>query len=145
MRAKLVLVQRRASHAIADRNRVMADDKTTKSPIPGPGAGTELLLYQTEDGQTRIEVRLVGDTLWLTQNQMAELFQVDKSGISRHLKNIFETGDLSPNSVVAEFAATAADGKTYQVGYHNLDAIISVGSRLSANDRAASRGYAHGL
>ena len=105
----------------------MADDKITDPPISGPRAGTELLLYQTEDGQTRIEVRLVGETLWLTQNQMAELFQVDKSGISRHLKNVFETGELSPESVVAEFAATAADGKTYQVEYYNLDAIISVG------------------
>lgn len=110
----------------------MADDKTTKPPVPGPGAGTELLLYQSQDGQTRIEVRLVGETLWLTQNQMAELFQVDKSGISRHLKNIFETGELSPNSVVAEFATTAADGKIYQVEHYNLDAIISVGYRVNS-------------
>jgi hypothetical protein len=110
----------------------MADDKTIKPLVPGPGVGTELLLYQSEDGQTRIEVRLVGETLWLTQNQMADLFQVDKSGISRHLKNIFETGELSPNSVVAEFATTAADGKTYQVEYYNLDAIISVGYRVNS-------------
>jgi hypothetical protein len=110
----------------------MADDKKTNLPVPSPQGGTELLLYQSEDGQTRIEVRLVGETLWLTQNQMAELFQVDKSGISRHLKNIFETGELSPESVVAEFATTAADGKTYQVEYYNLDAIISVGYRVNS-------------
>jgi hypothetical protein len=110
----------------------MADDKQRKLPPHSPEGGTELLLYQTEDGQTRIEVRLVGETLWLTQNQMADLFQVDKSGISRHLKNIFETGELPPKSVVAEFATTAADGKTYQVEYYNLDAIISVGYRVNS-------------
>jgi hypothetical protein len=110
----------------------MADDKKSNLPVPSPDNGTELLLYQSEDGQARIEVRLVGETLWLTQNQMAELFQVDKSGISRHLKNIFETGELSPESVVAEFATTAADGKTYQVEYYNLDAIISVGYRVNS-------------
>ena len=65
-------------------------------------------------------------TVWLTQQQMAELFQVDKSGISRRLKNIFETGELSLDLVVAGFATTAADGKTYQVEHYNLDVIISV-------------------
>ena len=110
----------------------MTDDKTSIVPVPSPEGDAELLLFQTEDGQTRIEVRLVGETLWLTQNQMAELFQVDKSGISRHLKNIYETGELSPGSVVAEFATTAADGKTYQVEHYNLDAIISVGYRVNS-------------
>ena len=86
------MAQGASSQAISDRKQVMADDKTTNPPVPGREGGTELLLYQSEDGQTRIEVRLVGETLWLTQNQMVELFQVDKSGISRHLKNIFETG-----------------------------------------------------
>lgn len=101
-------------------------------PAPNPQDRTDLLLYQSKDGQTRIEVRLVGETLWLTQNQMAELFQVDKSGISRHLNNIYETGELSPESVVAKFATTAADGKTYQVEHYNLDAIISVGYRVNS-------------
>ena len=96
----------------------MDDDKESDPPVPSPEGPTELLLYQSEDGQTRIEVRLVGETLWLTQNQMAELFQVNKSGISRHLKSIYETGELSPETVVAEFAATAADGKTYQVEHY---------------------------
>ena len=117
---------------LTDRERVMADDKESNLPAPSPQGRTELLLYQSEDGQTRIEVRLVGETLWLTQNQMAELFQVDKSGISRHLKNIYETGELSPESVVAKFAATAVDGKTYQVEHYNLDAIISVGYRVNS-------------
>ena len=85
---------------------------------------TEFLLYQTEDGRTRIETRMQGETVWLSLNQMAELFGVDKSGISRHLKNIFETGELRRDSVVAKIATTAIDGKTYQVEYYNLDAII---------------------
>ena len=92
----------------------------------------EFLLYQTEDGRSRIEVRMQGETVWLTQQQMAELFQVDKSGISRHLKNIYESGELSPESVVAKFATTAADGKTYMVEHYNLDAIISVGYRVNS-------------
>ena len=103
--------------------------------MSGPASGDdggEILLYQSEDGQTRIEVLLVGETLWLTQNQMAELFQVDKSGISRHLKNIYDTGELSPESVVAKLATTATDGKTYQVEHYNLDAIISVGYRVNS-------------
>jgi len=93
---------------------------------------TEFLLYQTEDGSVRIETRLENETIWLNINQMAELFGVDKSGISRHLKNIFETGELQRMSVVAIFATTATDEKTYQVEYFNLDAIISVGYRVNS-------------
>ena len=96
------------------------------------GTGGEILLYQRGDGESKIEVRLVGETFWLTINQMAELFGVDKSGISRHLKNIYETGELCQESVVAKFATTAADGKTYQTEHHNLDAIISVGYRVNS-------------
>ena len=94
--------------------------------------GGEFLLYQTEDGRSRIECRLHGETIWLTINQMAELFGVDKSGISRHLKTMYETGELRQESVVARFATTAADGKTYQMEHHNLDAIISVGYRVNS-------------
>jgi hypothetical protein len=92
----------------------------------------EFLLYQTEDGRTRVEVRFDGDTAWLSLGQMAELFQRDKSVISRHLKNVFEEGELDRASVVAESATTAADGKTYQVEYFNLDVIISVGYRVKS-------------
>ena len=95
-------------------------------------SGGQFLLYQTEDGRTRIQCRLQGQTLWLTQQQMADLFQVDKSRISRHLRNIYESGELSPESVVAKFATTAADGKTYQVEHYSLDAIISVGYRVNS-------------
>jgi len=94
--------------------------------------GGEFLLYRTENGEVRLEVRLQDETLWLTQRQMATLFKVDKSGISRHLKNIFESGELSAESVVAVFATTATDGKTYRVEHYNLDAIISVGYRVNS-------------
>ena len=72
------------------------------------------------------------DTVWLSLSQLTELFEVDKSGISRHLKKIFATGELVKDSVVAKNATTAADGKTYQVDYYNLDAIISVGYRVNS-------------
>jgi hypothetical protein len=97
-----------------------------------PTDKTELLLYTAEDGRIRVQVRLCDETIWLSINQMAELFGVDKSGISRHLKNIFESGELSRDSVVANFATTATDGKTYQVEHFNLDAIISVGYRVNS-------------
>ena len=93
---------------------------------------SQLILYQTEDQQIRLEVRFAGETVWLTLNQMADLFQRDKSVISRHIRNIFEEGELARESVVAKFATTAADGKTYQVEYFNLDAIISVGYRVKS-------------
>lgn len=92
----------------------------------------QIEIYQAEDGQTEIQVRLENDTIWLSQAQMVELFGVDKSGISRHLRNIFKTGELVRDSVVAKFATTAADKKTYQVEYFNLDAIISVGYRVNS-------------
>ena len=92
-----------------------------------------IILYQTEDGKSRIEVTLCNDTVWLTADQMAELFQRNKSTISRHIKNIFEEGELNPDSVVAFFATTAADNKKYQVAYYNLDMIISVGYRVKSH------------
>lgn len=92
----------------------------------------DIIIYQTEDGLTKINVNIQGETVWLSLDLMAELFQRDKSTISRHIKNIFSEGELSPNSVVAKFATTAADGKTYQVDYYNLDVIISVGYRVKS-------------
>ena len=93
---------------------------------------SEIVMYQTEDGLTKIETTFDNDTVWLSIDQMAELFQRDKSTISRHIKNIFNEGELIRNSVVANFATTAADGKTYQVDYYNLDVIISVGYRVKS-------------
>lgn len=95
--------------------------------------GSEILLYQTEDGRNRLDVRLVDETVWLSLNQMAELFQRDKSVISKHIRNVFDEGELSPDSVVANFATTAADGKTYRVDHYNLDVIISVGYRVKSH------------
>ena len=92
----------------------------------------EMLVYQTEDGLTKIDVNMQSETVWLSLDQMADLFQRDKSTISRHIKNIFDEGELDRNSVVANFATTAADGKTYQVDYYNLDVIISVGYRVKS-------------
>jgi len=94
--------------------------------------GGEVILYQTEDLQTRVQVRLDGQTAWLSLNELAELFQRDKSVISKHLKNIFEEGELSADSVVANFATTAADGKNYQVAFYNLEMIIAVGYRVKS-------------
>ncbi|MDU9050249.1 MAG: virulence protein RhuM/Fic/DOC family protein [Candidatus Electrothrix sp. Rat3] len=93
---------------------------------------SEVILYQTDDGQTGIDVRLKDETVWLTLNQIAELFGRDKSVISRHLRNIFQSEELERSAVVAKNATTAADGKTYQVDYYNLDAIISVGYRVNS-------------
>ena len=92
----------------------------------------EIIIYQTEDGLTKIEVQLKNDTVWLSLDQMANLFQRDKSTVSKHIKNIFNDGELTRDSVVANFATTAADGKTYHVDYYNLDVIISVGYRVKS-------------
>jgi hypothetical protein len=96
--------------------------------LPKPSG--EFLLYQTEDGRSRIECRLRDETLWLSLNQISELFDRDKSVISKHLKNIFEEGELARDSVVAQNATTAADGKTYQVDYYRLEAVLAVGYRV---------------
>lgn len=92
----------------------------------------ELILYQTEDGLTKIDVVMENDSVWLSLDQMADLFQRDKSTISRHIKNIFTEGELEEKAVVAKFATTAADSKTYQVSFYNLDVIISVGYRVKS-------------
>ena len=92
-----------------------------------------IILYQTADGQSKIEVTLSNDTVWLTADQMAELFQRNKSTISRHIRNVLEDGELDADSVVAFFATTAADKKTYQVAFYNLDMIISIGYRVKSH------------
>ena len=92
----------------------------------------QFLVYAMENGKLKIDVRLADETVWLSLDQLAMLFQRDKSTISRHVKNVFEEGELAPDSVVANYATTAADGKTYQVDYFNLDMIISVGYRVKS-------------
>ena len=93
---------------------------------------SNIIMYTTEDGLTKIETTFLEETIWLSLDQMSELFDRSKSTISRHIKNIFEERELEKNSVVANFATTASDGKTYQVDYYNLDVIISVGYRVKS-------------
>ncbi len=95
-------------------------------------SNSELLIYQSGDGQIKIQVRLEDNTVWLTQADMAELFQTTKQNISLHIKNIFKEGELDENSVVKEYLTTASDGKTYEVNHYNLDVIISVGYRVKS-------------
>jgi len=102
----------------------------------------EIILYQTEDGLTKLDVKLRDETVWLSLDQMAELFDRDKSTISRHIRNVFSEGELQREAVVANFATTAADGKTYQVDYFNLDVIISVGYRVKSQRGVRFRQWA---
>ena len=94
---------------------------------------SSLILYQSEDGQTQVEVRLLDETVWLTQAQMAELFSKDKRTISEHIQNIFKEGELSEKAVIRKFRTTAADGKNYETLHYNLDVIISVGYRVRSH------------
>ena len=114
----------------------MATRKKTPSqpgpPGPAPSA-SELLLYTTPDHQTRIEVRLEDETVWLTQRQMAELFQTTVQNVNLHVGNIFAEGELTPESVIKESLITAVDGKSYLTKHFNLDVIISVGYRVKSH------------
>ena len=101
-------------------------------PLPPVPSG-EFLLYTTEDGHAKLDVRLTGETVWLSQKQMAELFQKDVRTVSEHIRNIFQESELEENSVIRNFRTTAADGKTYNVVHFNLDVIISVGYRVKSH------------
>ena len=106
---------------------------------------SDIIIYTTADGLAKIETTFDGDTVWLSIDQMAELFQRDKSTISRHIKNVFSEGELVREAVVANFATTAADGKTYRVDYYNLDVIISVGYRVKSKRGTQFRIWATGI
>ncbi len=93
---------------------------------------SNIIMYTAEDGVTKIEVTFDHDTVWLSIDQMAELFQRDKSVIGKHVRNVFKEGELEKGAVWAKFAYTASDGKTYQVDFYNLDVIISVGYRVKS-------------
>ena len=94
--------------------------------------GSEIIIYQTEDGHTKIDVKFEDETVWLTQAQLCELYQTSKSNISEHIKHIFEEGELEETSVVRKFRTTAADGKKYNTTHYNLDMIISLGYRVKS-------------
>ena len=102
-------------------------DETIKS------TNSQIVIYQTEDGQTKLDVRLEEETVWLTQRSMAELFQTTVPNINIHLKNIFYEGELMADSVIKDYLITAADGKNYQTKFYSLDAIISVGYRIKSH------------
>ncbi len=91
-----------------------------------------IIIFKTEDEQIKVDVHFYDETVWLSIDQMAELFERNKSTISRHISNVFNEGELVRDSVVAKFATTASDGKTYQMDYYNLDVIISVGYRVKS-------------
>ena len=103
---------------------------------------SNLLIYQSEDGVTRIETRLENETVWLTQAQLCELFQKSKATISEHIKHVFEEGELEEISVVRKFRTTATDGKNYEMTYYNLDVIISVGYRVKSHQGTKFRQWA---
>ena len=103
----------------------------------------EILFYKTENGEVRVEILLFQENLWLTQAKMAELFEVQKAAISKHLKKIFESGEPSEDSVVSKMETTAADGKRYQTNYYNLEAIIAVGYRVNSKKATMFRIWAN--
>ena len=101
----------------------------------------EIIIFENQD--VKLEVNMKDETVWLNLEQITELFKRDKSVISRHIKNIFLEEELDRNSVVAKFATTASDGKTYQVDYYNLDVIISVGYRIKSKEGTKFRIWAN--
>ena len=103
----------------------------------------QIIIYQSQDGKTSIEVKLESDTVWLSLNQIAGLFSRDKSVVSRHISNLFKEKELDKSSVVAKNATTGPDGKTYQVEYYNLDVIISVGYRVKSQSGTQFRLWAN--
>lgn len=104
-----------------------------------------IVIYQTENGKTKLDVYLQKQTIWLSLDEISSLFQKNKSTISRHIKNIFFSEELDRESVVANFATTAKDGKIYQVDYYNLDMIISVGYRVNSKIATQFRKWATGI
>jgi hypothetical protein len=115
------------------------DGYEARGNLPGKG---QLLVYQADDGNIRIDVRLEHETVWLTQKLMAELFQTTVPNINMHIRNIFDEGELVPDSVIQEFLITASDGKNYRTKYYNLDMIISVGYRIKSHVATRFRQWA---
>lgn len=103
----------------------------------------QIIIYQSQDGKTSVEVKLEGETVWLSLNQIADLFSRDKSVVSRHISNLFKEKELDKSSVVAKNATTGSDGKTYMVEYYNLDVIISVGYRVKSQSGIQFRLWAN--
>ncbi|MDE6512164.1 MAG: virulence RhuM family protein [Muribaculaceae bacterium] len=117
-------------------------NETTPTPLASSPQGNEIILYQP-DSTVRLEVRLENETVWLTQQQIADLFGVKQPAISKHLKNIFESEELDEASVHSILEYTATDGKTYKTKFYNLDAILSVGYRVNSKNATLFRQWAN--
>jgi death-on-curing family protein len=102
----------------------------------------KIIIYKAKDGRTKLEINLQDETVWLTQKQIADLFDIERSVITKHLRNVFKEGELDKNSVCAFFAHTAEDGKTYRTQFYNLDAVLSVGYRASSKQATQFRIWA---
>ena len=113
-----------------------------KKQNPSKDGFNEILLYTTPNGKVRVEIYLQNETIWLTQQKIADLFGVDRSVVTKHLRNIFQTNELREDSVCAKIAHTANDGKSYPTQFCNLDAIISVGYRVNSSQATAFRIWA---
>lgn len=106
-------------------------------------SNSQIIIYQTPDGNTQLDVKLDQDTVWLSQNQIAELFGTKRPAITKHLKNIFSDGELEENSVSSILEHTASDGKTYNTKFYSLDAILSVGYRVNSKNATQFRIWAN--
>ena len=102
----------------------------------------EIIIYQTDDGLTKLDVKMENETVWLTQAQLVELYQSSKANVSEHIAHIFEEGELTKEAVVRKFRTTASDGKNYNVLYYNLDMIISLGYRINSATATRFRQWA---
>lgn len=102
----------------------------------------EIIIYETDDGLTKIDVKMVDETVWLTQAQLVELYRTSKSNVSEHIKNIFADGELDENQVVRKFRTTASDGKNYNTAFYNLDMILSLGYRIKSGIATRFRQWA---
>ncbi|MCX5770124.1 MAG: virulence RhuM family protein [Candidatus Hydrogenedentes bacterium] len=113
------------------KSKACVENRMVREETAGYG-GSAIVLYHAPDGQVSLDVRLERDTVWLTQKQMAALFDTERSVITKHLRNVLKEGELDREAVCAKFAHTAEDGKVYQTSFYNLDAIISVGYRVKS-------------
>ena len=106
-------------------------------------SNNDIIFYKKNNGDTNIELMVNGETLWVSQKTMAEIFDIDRTVITKHLKNIFTSGELQEEAVVSKMETTAADGKRYQTNYYNLDAIIAVGYRVNSKKATMFRIWAN--
>ena len=117
----------------------MANEVTLYNP------SNNIVVYRTEDNTLQLDVQVKGDTVWLTQQQIAELFGVKQPAVSKHLSNIFKDGELEKDSVHSILEYTAADGKVYSTQFYNLDAILSVGYRVNSKNATSFRRWANSV